>query len=265
MGIKRPKNWEPWEFENGRLRKSFPEDIISEGITDQSEEIYRSFMLTLSLVFNDLKALVLLNDTVRNAYETPEVIQTDAHSGEKEGVGLYLLKTLLSTLHESIVFLKESEEIYNSVRFQKILVRTSKNTRDVWEVLIKIATEKDVVVPQWIEFKELADFLKILRNNVGFHFQTRKSLVKGYRKFFFYGIRGVPDKNREIAYRSTESEFMNSRYYYADAALQGYLVNLFGDEEQTKERVDEAFKLLNLIGYSIHDVLREYHQTLPNR
>jgi len=203
-----------------------------------------------------------MNDTMQHVYKQTGD-EVSGHNGELAGIRLQMIKILYATIHEALVFLGESEQICASKLFQQLVQKTSDGTQLVWEMLRKIANGQSTDDERFKEFEELREFLVKARNNVGFHYQTRKQLIAGFRRFFEKGITGMPETSRQWAYRSTKSEFNQSRYYYADAALQGYYVNLFGDEKSNKERNDETFRLLNLIVYAIHDLLRQYYDALP--
>ncbi|MDO8514386.1 MAG: hypothetical protein Q7S50_02465 [bacterium] len=265
MSIKKPQDYEKWEFENVKMRKSLPEDVIPSEARSAEDEAFFGFLLTLAMIFNDFKGLILLNDTVQYAYKS-EPPETNEHFGERAGIQVQLLKILYATVYEALVFIKDSKDIYDSNRVRQLLQRTSESTQLVWEMLNKIAHEESIDDERFNRFGELRDFLVKARNNVGFHYQTRKQLIAGYRTFFMTGISAVPEEARKWAYRSVKNnDFNSSRYYYADAALQGYYVNLFGDEKLAQQRTDETFRLVNLIVYAIHDLLTEYHASLPSR
>ncbi len=262
MTIKKPDDWEHWEFDNAKLRKSFPRDLIPEKA--EGNEDFLGCLLTLTMIFNDFKGLVQLNDTISQVYKS-EPPAIDEHFGEKSGVQMQMVKLLYATVNEALIFIRDSSTILDSDRFKRLVQRTSDNNQVVWQMLRKIADQEPIDDERFARYAELRDFLVKARNNVGFHYQTRRQLIEGYRRFFFQGIANVPEEAREYAFRSTAREFKDSRYYYVDAALQGYYVNLFGDEKSAQQRNQETFELVNLIVYAIHDILREYISDLPNR
>lgn len=267
MTIKKPDKWQTWEYANSRLRKSLPTDLVSKTPTSSEKEKYQGFLLTLALVFNDLKGILIINDSMVEVYGSPSIpMKVSGHSGEQQGIILQLFKLLLATLHEALVFIYESADVYKSEDMQRLLRSTSRKTQLVWEILNKIAHKEPVEDKRFTELGELTIILREARNNVGFHYQTRRRLIDGYRKFFFEGIPDIPAGAKEWAYRSTEkSRFDTSRYYYADAALQGYNFNLFKDAEPTKKYVDNAFRLTSLVINGINDLLIKYHEILPPR
>jgi hypothetical protein len=267
MSIKKSDLWHPWEHENGRLRKSYPADLVSQVPISSTEENNRGFLLTLALIFNDIKGIIIIRDSMNAMYGVKYGhSKPSGNIGEQHGIILQLQKIFLATLHEVIIFIHDSRDAYESDYIQSILKETPNKTRLVWEMLNKVAHSMHIDDDRFKEFGELPEFLVKARNNVGFHYQTRRQFINGYRKFFFNGISTVLPESREWAYRSTDkNKFDATRYYYADAALQGYYINLFGDEKLAKERMDKSFELISLVIYAINDLLIEYHKTLPNR
>mgnify|MGYP001596781111 CR=1 FL=1 len=263
MSIKKPDDWERWEFENAKMRRSLPQDIVPSESTENDD--FLGFILSIGMVFNDFKGLVLLNDTMLLVYKS-EPVEINEHFGERAGILIQLTRMLYSTVYEVFVLIRDSTNIINSKRFQQLLQRTPANTQLVWEMLAKIANGEDVDDGRFDQFVELKNLLVQARNNIGFHYQTRGRLIEGFRRFFFTGISTAPPETREWSLRSIRgTAFALSRYYYVDAAVQGYYVNLFGDEKLAQQRNEETFELVNLIVYTIHDILAEYHSSLPGR
>ncbi len=266
MSIKVPKVYERWEFENHRLRKSTPQDIINQNIGNRDDERSQEFLLTLALVFNDFKGLVLINDSIKGVYRTPNPEEVTTHVGELNGIQVQILKLLFSTLFEAIVFIRDSKDAYTLPHIQTLLKSIPESSQIVWDVLRKVADEELIEDARFTGYAELRDLLKLARNNVGFHYQTRKRLVAGYRRFFYDNNDIATEEYKKIAYRSTLSgNFADSRYYYADAALQGYYLELFGNHRNPQQLVDDTFNLIAMVVHAINDLLIAHHKSLPNR
>ena len=265
MTIKKSDSWIPWEFENKRMRKSLPTDLVPADIIDSEDDRYRSFLLTLAMIFNDLKGLVIINDSIKEAYRMPLKLEISEHVGEKEGIAVQMLKILLLLCMKHLNFLTNQMTYISRNGFNFYYKEPLLKISWFGEMLVKIALHESTSDNRFDKYKEIQGFLVEARNNVGFHYQTHKRLIDGYRKFFIEGISNVVPEARKFAYWSIAREFSDSRYYYADASLQGYYINLFGDEKMAQERNEEIFGLLNLVVYLIHDVLKEYHSNIPNR
>lgn len=267
MPIKKSEDWQPWQFENGRLRKSLPSDLVPEEIVSSDDEKFREYLLTLALIFNDIKGLLYLHDTVQDVFDVKASKgEISGNAGEQFGILEQVTKLLFATVREVLVFLDESSDVSDSERMQRLIAQTSGKTRLVWDVLARVARNEPVDDPRFSEYSELSDFLCRIRNNVGFHYQTRKQLISGFRKFFFNGIDGISEESRVWAYRSSESSaFDASRYYYADAALQGYIANLSGDEFNARKNTEKTLSLISLIVHTLNEILIKYHASLTPR
>jgi len=266
MTIKHPDLFESWEFDNQKMRKSLPSDILAVTPKNASDEEFKTALLSLAMIFNDLRGLIFLDETIKTLYKNSGGPTVSEHTGEREGIIEQIYKILLATVHESIVFVRDSHKTLESELFQKLLKRTSQDTQDEWKVLIKIAKEEPLSNPDLKKYEALIKLLKLARNNVGFHYQTNKKLNEGFRRFFYKKISDVELGASMWAYHSIKkSDPLASRYYYVDAALQGYYHDLFGDEKSVRVRTDEIFDVIALITRAIQAVLVEFHSTLPNR
>ncbi|MDO8183653.1 MAG: hypothetical protein Q7T49_01535 [bacterium] len=245
-----------WEFDNGKLHKVFPSNLIPEELGDKDTEDYRAFLLTLSVIFNDLKGLIILHDTLPDIYRKPPDEETSSHSGEYNGLEIQLLRMLFATLHEFLEFIKEKHKIYEGKYFQQLLSSCSRNTQQIWTILSDTSRRVSPVNSEMNKLKELADKLQQIRDNISFHYQTRKKLMEGFRRFFYGIMKITPEAKKWVFWSGTKTSFGDIHFYYADAALQGYL-----EEKDTSK----AFELMSLIAKAISDVLLEYHEKLPNR
>jgi hypothetical protein len=180
MGIKKDAEIGKWEFENSKLLKNVPSDLVPEQPGPKEDEQFRGFLLTLALLFNDLKNLILLNDTVSPVYKS-KPYEVNGHFGERFGVRTYLIRLLHSSLHEAVVLLRESKEVCESERMKSLIARTPGDTQIVWNILKKIANEEPIDDARFDSLVKLTQSLKQVRNNIGFHFQTEKQLLRENR------------------------------------------------------------------------------------
>ncbi len=175
------KNGDWWEFDNHKLRKALPADLAPEEIGNKEIEDCRAFLLTLGVIFNDLKGLTIFNDTLPDIYRQPPDDEVSSHSGEYNGLRMQLLKILFATLHEFLVFLEKNHKTYEGEHVQSLLSKCSLDTQQIWLLLSKIARGVSPANSEMSEFGELADQLQQIRDNVGFHYQTRNRLLAGLR------------------------------------------------------------------------------------
>lgn len=266
MAIKKPQKWEPWEHENAKLKKSLPSDLIPEKQLEKEEEDCREFLLALAFMFNDIKGITTVNDVMRELFTIPgKSDKVSGHRGEQDGISLQLFVILLSKIHEALEFLSKKKKVYESDYVQSLLRNTSEQTKLTWELFNKIASREKIDDKRFSSLGELSEFLGQVRNNVGFHYQLNGRLVAGFRKFF-YSDEAKKTESKKYAFRATEkSHFVGTRFYYADAALQGYYENLTENNVLGSKSSEKAIGLAALILYAISDLLIEYHKTLPSR
>ncbi len=268
MSIKKPVSYLKWEFRNAKLKKSFPEDIIQEQNDNKEENEFRENILALSLIFNDAKNIALLNDTINDLYAVEKQTTVSDNNGELTGLRLYFARLLFGTLHESLNYLNEKRGVFESVKFITLTESLSKNDQLKWKLISKIAFNEKVDTDEFKsefmdETKDLVDLIQAIRNNITFHYQTKKRLAGGYKNFFF---ERQSNETNQFAWRSLQkTNFSETRYYYADAAIEGYFNELLNGKYSIQEFTDKALGISALLCYSINSILNSFFEKLPNR
>lgn len=266
MSTKKPEKWEKWLFWNANLKRNLPSVLVPESKISEEDEDLRDFFLTLGLIFNDLKGLIIINETLKEVYLKPDqATELSDHLGEFQGLDLQVLKYIQGTLFEALLYLQHKNKIYTSREVQSLVKETPVDIQAVWDLLHKVATGKSVDDPQFKDFEELKSILNTIRNHISFHYQSKPGkpkLIDGYRKFFFEGLEGVRPEARENAYRSTSlGDWGDTRFYYSDAALQAYFINLYGGDIEAKKYSKLVFAINSAILPALNRLLIEYHKT----
>lgn len=171
------------------------------------------FFLPLSLIYNDLKGLLLLDKTFREVYSEPNRNFANVHLGEFSGVRVQILRLVTGLVSEFFNYLIKNEKFINDPIFKHFEKRINKKIRNKWYKLLEIAFE---------DKSPKSDFLRkilTIRGNSIYHYSS-KELPKAYINNFFN-----PEKNigNEKAYFSIGESMETSRFYYADAAAERYL------------------------------------------
>lgn len=267
MSIKKPESWEYWEFENSKKRKLLPSGLVLKVSDDLGREKRDKFLLTLALIFNDIKGLILIHDTISQVYRRGERDELSEHVGEREGIRRQLLKYLIGTLHEFMYYLKKnaSKDVYDSNYIQRLLCGVSQEARDTW---CTISAKGGNAEKGGDEFVDFCKIVGTIRGNIAFHYQyenREEGLMSGYRKFFFDEESVFSESAKESAFRSVKAnDVMDTRYYYADAAVFGYLNEIFGEGELGEERMNCIFNYGGKFLRAINELLIEHHKLLPN-
>lgn len=243
------------DFGQGKLKKTKPESLISaEGKVDD----FDSFFLTLSLIFNDIKGLVYFDEFVK--LNTPNKFDDlpTGIEGESTGLNTQIFKIAASYLFEFMKFLEKNKKIVNDDKFSLYLRKLSGENRNIWNLLYNVVLSKKDDMPN----NDLLDFKKILtkiRSNVSFHYyQSGKSLVEGYREHFFINKK-CKKEFRDYAYYSIKkTNFYKNRFYYADAAINGYINKTLGFHGEVKDVSGKIIQLSGLVSLVIVGLLDIY-------
>ena len=94
-----------------------PEQLISKS---EPKDIDK-FFVTLGLIFNDLKGLLLLDVAFKEAYDVPVDGEISFHTGEYSGMSMQIQRLIIGHLNEFCVFLKDQKDTMSSARFQLLL------------------------------------------------------------------------------------------------------------------------------------------------
>ena len=174
-----------------------------------------NFVLTLGLIFNDLKDLI--HTQVLLLTQKPEgEFRITRHWGDYAGVEGHILRLMLGLFREILVLIDANDNVLSDPYFQSVIFSLKKEERSIWDSLIAMAQGKKPTTPEGL----LA--LKA-RNAVTFHYEP-KAIYRGYSEYFSSGSRGS-----ERAFISRGDGTADTRLFFADAAVTGYFMTQIGD------------------------------------
>lgn len=194
------------------LTRLEPEKLISKEGKDPLAE----FVLALALVFNDLKGLVSWRDDIN--LQAPDDGLISPEAGEWMGFEMQIHRLLIAQLHELLRLIDESRAIVEGEEMRRIIKKARPSVKRRWELIVRIATNEGT--PRDDIF---ANILVKVRNNASFHYYQPKPLVAGFREFFYTSGKNA---GNEWAYASIGNNMGQTRFYFADAAMQGTLYAL---------------------------------------
>jgi hypothetical protein len=175
-------------------------------------------LLALALVFNDLKGLALMRDAI--AGMPPKPFEISEHAGEWGGLELQMYRYQVSVLHELFKALSSFTSVLESEEFRALVASMPANAKGQWDELVAIASGTARA-----EETELGGLLARIRNSIGFHYYNPKTLADGFQ--YVFAGEGQHDGTRQ-AWASFGKNMEETRFYYADAAVQGALVQIQG-------------------------------------
>jgi hypothetical protein len=192
-----------------------------------------NLVLSLALIYNDCKnamyAAVLLREC-----KPVEKHELNGVWGTWAGTDWHLCRLLISAVHELFVLIQDHRDLLDHPFLSKVIKQLHPNSRSAWQSLVNVAidaTPKD----------DLGRVLLLTRNKVVFHYDPNV-ICRGFRRQFLGDSRS---QDRAIISRGLS---MNaSRFYFADAAVEGYFREMVGENEVGKLslKVHEIVESLN--------------------
>jgi hypothetical protein len=194
------------------LTRLEPDKLVSKEGKDSLAE----FMLALSLVFNDLKGIVSWRDY--NRLQPPDDNVISAESGEWIGFEMQIHRLMIAQVHELLRLIEEFKDIVDGEEMQRIVKKAPASVRRRWDVIVRIATDR-----RSSRDDAFATILVRVRNNATYHYYQPKALLAGFREFFY---KSPGNAGNEWAYASIGNNMGQTRFYFADAAMQATLYAL---------------------------------------
>lgn len=199
-----------------------------------------NFVLTLALIFNDLKDLIFAQVTLQTQKPAGSFM-VSRHWGEYSGIDQHLWKLMVGLFHEVVQLVRESEDVIADSFYQSVINGLRKKEKDIWLSLVDAARAKTGPVEN--------RFALLIRNKVVFHYEP-KEIYRGYRTYF---SSDVPAARRAFVSRGNDME--HTRLFFADAAVTGYLMSRGEDKlEELMTNVITSVTELNFMLTGIVDI-----------
>ncbi len=203
--------------------------LAGDGVSDGACEL----VLTLAAIFNDAKDIGYGITCIQEAPPPGRPCRSRAW-GQYSGLELHLYRQLFGLLHELLVLLHNNEAVLQEPVMKSTLRKMSPKGRLSWDRLVGASHGKKPSDP-------LAKSIMLARHQVAFHYDAGQ-IARGY-KAHFTGDKKEDDR----AYLSRGTCMRASRFYFADAAVQGFLRNVAtsGEWDELVEKSHEIFENLN--------------------
>lgn len=191
------------------LRSFNPDVFLSDNKEDQE---VCNFVLSLAIIYNDLKNLIWVHHHLTKARPRAEEILT-RYLGEFSGFHLYAHRLIISLFHELLVLIKNKQKSINHKLFQRCVEQIPKTARDSWQDLVSFANGKN-------SENFSGNVYKAIRDKVTFHYSDTDGMNLGFRLRFTDKINPISDKTPIV---SLGSSTQASRFYFADALIQSFV------------------------------------------
>ncbi len=202
-----------------------------------------NFFLTLALIFNDLKDILQTHNVIQSVKPTGD-FKITRQCGEYSGIYYHFLKLLISLVHEVVQVVKCNKKIIKAPFFQSVLMQLSEKERASWQALLNATEGKQADTP-------IGKFLLSVRNKIAFHYDL-KEIYFGYQLFFSSGC-----KESEHAYISRGRNMAETRYFFADAAANGYLTKNFR-EHASEQLAADAMSILCDLNHTLMNLVQHF-------
>lgn len=179
-------------------------------LNDPELEELDGFVLTLGLIFNDLKTLILMWEINRETKTFIDTSKISQHLGQVSGIDHHLMRLQISVFRELLVLIEKSNISLQQEIWERTIKKLSPAQQQSWKNLSALALKTEHSDP-WL--KELHQFLVKVRAHGGFHYNQMTPLMQGYKDHF-----SKDDKSAERAYVSLGQTFEETRFYFSDAA-----------------------------------------------
>lgn len=228
-----------------------PAKLIDKSKIDDIDNLF----LSLGLIFNDLKGIILFNDLIKKDYDKPVPGEINAHNGEYFGIQLQIVKLSVALIDEFFIVLGKNEDIIKSFRFKLIEKSLNKELKNKWNNILAIALN-----PNNNSDSYLSKIARV-RSNITYHYdhsgtQLRNSFIK---KFF----NTPKDKSNEKAYYSMGGTIETTRYFYCDAVIHEYINEHLKIE--SLDYIDKTNKLTRDMSMVIVNLMKSYYKYKINK
>jgi len=233
------------DFDLAPLRSFDPAVLSSENKLDR-------FVLTLALVFNDLKGIMWTLFQLDTGTPAAQNV-VSPYSGQWVGMRLQFTRLALGMLNETLIAVQEAldDHVLEAAEWKECLESVPELSQSAWSDLLSLAAEKEAADP----FRR---FLIQARNNAAFHYGQAKVLMRGYQRFFFESDKTAFN---EFAFMSLGPKMEQTRFYFADAAVQQALA-LMNPSSDTMKQVDNYLLAMSA---SLRFIVESYIRAkLPN-
>ena len=216
-----------------------------EGNADIPQDIC-NFILTLALVFNDLKDFLYANYYIQKLKPECE-LKINRMSGHYTGIDGHLKRNIIGYIHELMNLINDNEKVIEHPFFKSIISKLAIGEQEAWASLVDSSFKKQ-------NSTDIGKYLLHIRNQVVFHYEP-KAIYKGYKQFFTTG--NTSNKGTERAFMSRGTNMAATRYYFADAAINGCF-SAYNKENSDTDIFSDSVMLIDKLNFTIMDILDKY-------
>lgn len=249
------------EFIYKKIKKLKVDALIDRSTPARDMEV-ESFFLSLSLIYNDIKGICVLERDFVDKYRRPIDGEISGHAGEWCGIKNQLFKILASTLYEALNLIQSRKSLIEGSMFQRYYQKLNRRDKNIWFLLLNVSGVNKEIDYNQDDIKSFEKLLIMIRNKISYHYDNGGiDLLNGYRKYFYNDLE-KPGKDAAM-YSTLRSDFWQNRYYYADAALVGFLHNEYAKLGHPEQNItDTIYEMAIRVAVVIMGLLDAYHEDI---
>lgn len=197
------------DFELGEIERFDPRIF-----TEPGDDVDK-FVLALGLIYNDQKNLLYLAQQLDKwaPKERTELIST--YRGQWVGMRGHVARLQVGVLRELLRLLASERHVLERPEVVQCVKEMPEDAITAWNSLVSVTRNEPVSAGG-----PFVKFVETVRSNVGYHYQLR-GLYRGYKAHF---EQGATEPHRTHAMVSFGCVADQTRFYFADAAAEGFLV-----------------------------------------
>jgi hypothetical protein len=203
-----------------------------------------NFILAIALIFNDCKDAIYAHVALVGLKPEGPPLKTRAW-GALGGAQQHAFRAIAALLHELFKLIKDNEAPLRHDFFVSVLNELHPVSRKEWLALVNAARNAQPKDP-------LGRKLMLLRHKVFFHYDP-KAVFQGYNLHFLNAT-----KRDDRAYLSRGNSMRTTRFYFADAAAEGYTHHLVGKE--TSDLMEDIGDIIHQVNHGLMMIVRTYVQ-----
>ncbi len=204
-----------------------------------------NFVLALALAYNDIKDVTEAYHRLKE-HDPPGQFRKQVDFGMQAGRKVHLFRYQVGLVNELCELIRKNGKIIGHPLLQFLIRQMPPKSRAAWQSLVDTATGK-------LQTGPLAQAVIRIRQKVIFHYDSEE-IFNGYKRHFFDGTR-IKDQ----AYISRGNTMVESRFYFADAAAEGYL-EIRSDQGRATELAESVIGAMRNANFAIMRLVNGFIQ-----
>jgi hypothetical protein len=222
--------------------------------TDKKDREVNAYILTLALIFNDLKGLLWVLERLSEGKSKEQGIS--AYKGQWGGFNNQYNRLVMGVLHELLELVNKNQKILEHPLFKSCLQKQSKDVKKYWGLIAHYATNRKGKKPT----TDLGYALLLVRNNAAFHYYQTDSLYQGYQN---WKSKACPES--KFAYVSLGQTMMTTRFFFADAASENCVNTLLNMQGLEMTNISEVIHQVNsALRFIVERYIKNQNSQMPS-